>query len=103
MIKITKFLYTKKDQDHIPCSFGYNTVCIDDKFRPVVYYEGENVIHKFINAILEGYDYYKKVMNERFDKNTVMSVENESRFQSNNKCWICNKLCNDEDKKSKRS
>ena len=28
-----------------------------------------------------------------------MSVEDEKRFQSSNKCWICNKLFTDEDKK----
>ena len=28
-----------------------------------------------------------------------MSVETERRFQSINKCWICNKLFTDEDKK----
>ena len=26
------FSYTKKYQDHVPCSFAYKVVCIDDKF-----------------------------------------------------------------------
>ena len=26
------FSYTKKYQDHIPCSFAYKVVCVDDKF-----------------------------------------------------------------------
>ena len=26
------FSYTKKYQDHIPCSFAYKDVCIDDKY-----------------------------------------------------------------------
>ena len=31
--------YTEKNQNHIPCSFGYKLVCIDDKFiKPVVLY-----------------------------------------------------------------
>ena len=38
-------------------------------------------------------------MNEYFNKNFIMSVEDEKRFQSRNKCWICNKLFTDEDKK----
>ena len=38
-------------------------------------------------------------MNEYFNKNFIMSVEDEKRFQSSNKCWICNKLFTDEDKK----
>ena len=72
--------YTKKDQ-------GHNFVCIDDKFtKPVVLYIGENAVYKLIDAILEEYDYCTKVMN--FNKNFVMSVEDEKRFQSSNKCWI---------------
>ena len=34
-------LYTKKYQKHIPCSFAYKVVCVDDKFsKPVVLYRG---------------------------------------------------------------
>ena len=29
--------YTKKYQDHVPCSFAYKVVCIDDRFsKPIV-------------------------------------------------------------------
>ena len=28
--------YTKKHQEHIPCSFDYKVVCIDNKFSKVV-------------------------------------------------------------------
>ena len=31
-------------------------------------------------------------MNEHFNKNLVMSAEDEERFQLINKCWICHKL-----------
>ena len=35
--------YTKKYHDHVPCSFAYKIVCIDDKFsKPIVVYRGEN-------------------------------------------------------------
>ena len=27
--------YTKKYQDHIPCIFTYNVVCVDDKFTKI--------------------------------------------------------------------
>ena len=46
--------YTEKYQKHIPCSFAYKVVCVDDKFsKPVVLCNGKNVINKFIKAILE--------------------------------------------------
>ena len=38
-------------------------------------------------------------MNEYFNKNLVMSVEDVKRFQSSTKCWIFNKLFTDEDEK----
>ena len=31
-------------------------------------------------------------MKKHFNKNLVMSAEDEERFQSSNKCWICDKL-----------
>ena len=35
--------YTKKYQDHIPCSFAYKIVCVDDRFtKPIVVYRGKN-------------------------------------------------------------
>ena len=87
--------YTKKYQRHIPCSFAYKVACVDDKFsKPVVLYRGKNAINRFIEAILEKYDYCKKVIKRYFNKNLVMSAEDEQRFQSNNTCWTCDKLFN---------
>ena len=77
--------YPEKDEDHVPCCFSYKFVCIHDKFnKPIVRYRGKNAIYKFIYAILKEYNYYKNVMNEHFNKNLVMSVEDEKRFQSSN-------------------
>ena len=46
--------YTKKYQDHIPCSFDYKVVCTDDKFsKPVVLYKRKIPINKFIEEILK--------------------------------------------------
>ena len=33
----------KKYQNHIPCSFAYKLVCVDDRFsKPIALYRGEN-------------------------------------------------------------
>ena len=32
------------------------------------------------------------MIKKHFNKNLVMSEEDEQRFQSSNKCWICDKL-----------
>ena len=38
-------------------------------------------------------------MKKYFNKKSIMSEEDEKRFQSSNKFWICNKSFTDEDKK----
>ena len=61
--------YTEKYQDHIPCSFAYKVVCIDNKFRKdIVLYRGKNAAYKFVEAILEEYDYCKKVIKKALTK-----------------------------------
>ena len=42
-VKCNKGSYIEKYQDHIPCSFAYKVVCINDKFtKPTIIYRGEN-------------------------------------------------------------
>ena len=78
--------YSKKYQDHIPCSFAYKLVCVDDKFtKPIVVFRGENAAYEFIKSILKEYQYCKKVMKKYFNKNLIMSQE-EEEFQSSNTC-----------------
>ena len=63
-----KVLIQTKYQDHIPCSFAYKIVCIDDKFaKPTIIYRGKNAAYEFIKAILEEYEYCKKIMKKHFN------------------------------------
>ena len=56
-------------QDHIPCSFAYKLVCVDDKCsKPIVVYRGKNAAYKFIEAILQEYEYCKKVIKNNLTK-----------------------------------
>ena len=88
----------KKYQDYIPCSFAYKLVCVDDRFtKPTVVYRGENGAFKFIEAILKEYEYCKRVAKKHFNKNLIMT--GEEQFQSSNTCWICEKLIEDDDEK----
>ena len=61
-------------------------------------FRGENIAFKFIEAILKEYKYCKKVMKKHFNKNLIMSEE-EEEFQSSNTCWICEKLIDNDDEK----
>ena len=88
--------YSKKYQGHILCRFAYKLVCVDDKFtKPIVVSRGA---YKFVKAILKEYGYCRKVMNKYFNKNLIMSEE-EEQFQSKNTCWICENLIDDGDEK----
>ena len=42
-VKSYEGFYSKIYEGHIPCSFAYKLVCVDDKFsNPVVVYRGKN-------------------------------------------------------------
>ena len=93
------FSYTKKYQNHIPCSFAYKVVCVDNKFsKDVVLYRGKNAVLKFIMSILKEYDYCRSMMKNHFNKNLVMSALENEEFDRNNICWICGKLIHFDDK-----
>ena len=66
--------------------------------KPIVVFSGENAAYEFIKAMFKEYEYCKKVMKERFNKNVIMSEEQEE-FQSSNVFWICEKLIDDDDEK----
>ena len=81
---------TKRYQDHVPCSFAYKFVCVDDKFSiSIVLYKGENTAYKLIEAILEEYENCNKVMKKHFKKNLIMTEEEKEQFQLSSYCWRC--------------
>ena len=83
------FSYTSKYQDHVPCSFAYKLVCVNDKYsKDTVLYRGKNAVFKFI----------KSVMKNHFNKNLVMTIDEKEKFERSNICWICNKLIENDDK-----
>ena len=90
-------LKVKKVLAHIKITFLValltNLFRVDDKFsKPVVLYRGENSAYKFVEEILEEYEYYKKVMKKHFKKDLIMTEKEEEQFQSSKICWICEKL-----------
>ena len=57
---------SKKYQDHIPCSFTYQLLCVDDKsIKQIVPYGGKKIAYKSNKANLEEYEYCKKVMKKK--------------------------------------
>ena len=95
-----KVLTQKKYQDHVPCSFAYKVVCIDDKFsKPIVVYRAKNAAYEFIKAIFKEYKYCSKIKNKHFKEDFIMSKEEEQLFHESNCCWICGKLIDHDDEK----
>ena len=73
-IEIFEEACTKKCHDHIPCSFVYKIVCVDDRFsKPVVIYRGKNADYEFIKAIFKEHKYCKKILKKHFNNNLVMT------------------------------
>ena len=69
MLNVMKVLIQKKYHEHVPCSYAYKVVCIDDKFsKPIVIYRGKNAAYEFITLILKEHKYCKKIMKDQFNK-----------------------------------
>ena len=99
-IEIFEGACTKKYDDHIPCSFSYKIVCVDDRFsKSVVVYGDKNAAYEFIKAICKEHKYCKKIIKKHFNKNLVMTEQEEYLFQQTNSCWICGKLIDNDDEK----
>ena len=53
--------YSKKYQDHVPCSFAYKLVCVDDKFiKPIVVFRGKMLLMNFLKQFLKSMSTAKK-------------------------------------------
>ena len=62
-VEICKVSNSKKYQNHIPCRFAYKVVCVDDRHsKPIVVFRGKNAAYEFVKAILEEYEYCKKII-----------------------------------------
>ena len=84
-MNVTKVITQKKYQDHIPSTFAYKVVCVDDRSTKLIaIYRGQNAAYEFIKAILKEYEYSKKRMNIHFNKNWIMSEKEEHLFQQSN-------------------
>ena len=87
------FSYTSQYQDCVPSSFACKLVCVNDKFsKYIVLYRGKNAVLKFIQCIFKEYSYCKDVIKKHFNKNLVMTAEQNEEFERSNICWICIKL-----------
>ena len=52
-------------------------------------YIGEDAVYNFITSITEESKYCDDVMKKHFDKELVMTKEDNEDFENSTKCWIC--------------
>ena len=67
-------------------------VLIINLARKLFFSEKKHAAHRFVKAILEGYDFCKRMIKKHFNKNLIMSAEDKERFKLSNSYWICDKL-----------
>ena len=60
--------------------------------KDIVLYRGKNAGFKFIQNIFNEYSYCKSIMEKHFNKNLIMSIEEEEQLEKANIYLICNKL-----------
>ena len=82
--------YTNKYQKHVSCSYVYKLVCVNDKFsKPSKSYFGKNAVYNFIGSMIVESKYCSDVMKKHFNKELVMTKEDNDDFENSTKCWIC--------------
>ena len=60
--------YASKYQKHIPYSYCYKLVCVDDKFsKPFKTYLGKDAVYNFINNMVEESKYCSDVMKKHLN------------------------------------
>ena len=67
--------YTDKYQKHITCSYGYKL--------------GEDAAYNFVNSMIEECKYCSDVMKNHFNKEFVMTKEDNEDLKNPTKCLIC--------------
>ena len=59
--------------------------------KMLFYTEGKNDIFKFIQSIFDEHSHCISMIKKYFNKNLIISVEEEEQFEKTQIYWICNK------------
>ena len=91
--------YTKAYQKHTDCGYGYKVVCCyDDKYtKPINIYRGERAVYEFMEKMLEEVKYCKNIMKKEFNKQLIMTDNDELSFKLEQKCHICEESYKDKE------
>ena len=77
---------------HVPNSVGAKLVCIDDKFtQPTKIFFGSKCINEFLQWVFRTKPLCNKIIKTHFNKELLMTEEDEEIYNNTNICWICSK------------
>ena len=78
-------------------SIGAKLVCIDDRFTlPVITFKGKNCINKFIWWVINQNKRIKEIITNHFNKELIMTAQDEEIYNNSQICLICNEELNAE-------
>ena len=91
--------YTEAYQTHEDCGYGYKVICCyDDKYSKYTsIYRGENAVYKFMEKMLKEVEYCKAVIKKCFNKQLVMTEDDEQHFKTMDGCHVCGEKYTDKD------
>ena len=76
-------------QEHYPISTAEKLVCIDDRFTlPVIVFNGDNSINKFIKWIFRKQKQSNRVIKKYFNKELIMTTQDKKIYNNSQICWI---------------
>ena len=74
-------------------------VLMIDLVSQLLFLEVKMLLKNLLKQFFKNLSIVKKIMKEHFNKNLVMTEEEEHLFQQSNNCWICKKLIDNDDEK----
>jgi hypothetical protein len=82
--------WTRKDQEHKICSYGYKVVCCDDKYsQPYKSFRGKSAAYKFLEAIFEEEKVIDEYMRKFKSSKMIMTEDDWSNYNHAEKCYLC--------------
>ena len=90
--KIIYKSYTNKYQKDVACSYGYELVCVDNKFsKPFKSYFREDAVYNFTDSMIKESKCFIEMMKKPFNKKLEMTKKHNEDFNNSSKCLFCDK------------
>ena len=88
--KIIYNSYTNKYQKDVACSYGYELVCVDNKFsKSFKSYFREDAVYNFTESMIKESKCFSEMMKKQFNKELEMTKKQD--FNNSFKCLLCDK------------